>query len=87
VWRIPRPRTIHTQLPHAYTAIATLLAELEATVGLPPLAIVESHVHEWFNTTDFHDTPHQSIPIYRPGPSGAILEIDDDTWQLQYDPY
>lgn len=83
----PTPARFKPNSPHAYPAIAKLLAELENTVGIRPLAIVEGHIHEWFNTTDFHDTPTQSIPIYRPGPAGAILEIDDVTWQLKYHPY
>ncbi|MCL2646812.1 MAG: metallophosphoesterase [Phycisphaerales bacterium] len=76
---------------YAYPAIAQLLADLTTTFGIRPLAIIEGHIHEWANTTDFHDTPPQSptgpIPIYRPGPIGGILTIDEKTWQLKYDPF
>jgi DNA repair exonuclease SbcCD nuclease subunit len=74
--------------PHqGYDAIPTLLAQLEAALDLPALAIIEGHIHERFRTTDTLSLPIRSIPIYRPGPAGAILEIDDETWQLHYHPY
>ena len=59
----PVPAQSKPNSPHAYPVIAQLLAELESTIGLIPIAIIEGHIHEWFNTTDLHQTPTQSIPI------------------------
>lgn len=53
-----------------YDCIRRLVEELH------PLAVVQGHVHKWFQTATTVDVDSRKVLTLSPGPSGAILTVD-----------